>query len=101
MTRKPSEQEEEYFARLEFERQKQIEEEKQHHLAKKERQHLKNLHYMHCPKCGMQLVEIDYRNLKVDKCTECDGVWLDAGEFEAVAQLDKPGITKFFSVFRK
>jgi len=101
MTRKPSEQEDEYFARLEFERQKQIEEEKQHHLAKKERQHLKNLHYMHCPKCGMQLVEIDYRNLKVDKCTECDGVWLDAGELEAVAQLDKPGMTKFFSVFRK
>jgi len=56
---------------------------------------------MQCPKCGMQLVEIDYRGIKIDKCTACDGVWLDAGELEMVSQLDKTVIDKFFNAFRK
>lgn len=98
---RPSEREEEYFARLEFERLQKIEHERQQKLAAEEKQRLKELHYMQCPKCGMKLVEIDYRGIKVDKCTECEGVWLDAGELEQVAALEKNVIDKFFSVFRK
>jgi Zn-finger nucleic acid-binding protein len=49
----------------------------------------------------MQLVEIDYRSIKIDKCTACDGVWLDAGELEAVSKLDKTVAGKFFDVFKK
>jgi ribosomal protein L37AE/L43A len=98
---RPTEREEEYFARLEFERLQKIEHERQQRLAAEEKKRLKELHYMQCPKCGMKLVEIDYRGLKIDKCTECEGVWLDAGELERVAQLDKTVIDKFFSVFRK
>lgn len=98
---KPTEHEEEYFARLEFERLQKIEHERQQRLAAEERKRLKELHYMQCPKCGMKLVEVDYRGLKVDKCTECDGVWLDAGELEAVAKLDKSRLDKFFSAFRR
>jgi len=97
----PTEREEEYFARLEFERLQKIEHERQQRLAAEEKKRLKDLHYMQCPKCGMKLVEIDYRGLKIDKCTECDGVWLDAGELEAVARLDKSMIGKFFKAFRK
>ncbi len=48
----------------------------------------------------MQLVEIDYRGIKVDKCTVCDGIWLDAGELKMVVQLDKSAINRFFDVFR-
>jgi len=90
----PTEREEEYFARLEFERLQKAEHERQQKLAADEKKRLKELHYMQCPKCGMKLVEID-------KCTECDGVWLDAGELEAVAKLDKSRTEKFFSVFKK
>ncbi len=97
----PTEREEEYFARLEFERLQKAEHERQQKLAADEKKRLKELHYMQCPKCGMKLVEIDYRGLKIDKCTECDGVWLDAGELEAVAKLDKSRTEKFFSVFKK
>jgi Zn-finger nucleic acid-binding protein len=56
---------------------------------------------MRCPKCGMELVEIDYRTIKVDKCTECAGVWLDAGELEQVSTLEKAGLDRLLSVFRK
>ena len=49
----------------------------------------------------MEIIEVDYKSLKVDKCSECDGVWLDAGELEAVAKMDKSGIDKLFSIFTK
>jgi hypothetical protein len=98
---RPTEVEQEYFARLEFERRKNAEQEKQQALAEAERARLKALHYMKCPKCGMDLAEIDYRGLKLDKCTGCDGVWLDPGELESVSALDKPALDRLFSVFRR
>jgi hypothetical protein len=45
---KPSEQEEEYILRKEWERRKKVEEEKQKHLAREERERLKALHHMKC-----------------------------------------------------
>lgn len=101
MVWKPSEKEEEYFARMEFEKRKKIEEEKHKRLAEEEKKKLKEIHYLMCPKCGMELIEIDYGGIKVDKCSECEGVWLDAGELGAVANLEKTGLDKLFSVFKK
>lgn len=101
MVLKPSEKEEEYFARLEFERKKKIEAGKHLKLAQAEKDKLKQLHFMKCPKCGMELLEIDYKSIKVDKCSECEGIWLDAGELDAVSKLEKTGLDKLFSVFMK
>jgi len=116
---KPSEKEEEYFARMEYERKKTIEQKKlteeslsllltnlsvEDERQKKldeEKKRLKELHYMKCPKCGMQLIEIDYKRIKVDKCSECEGIWLDAGELETISKLEKKGLDKLFSVFKK
>ena len=97
----PSEKEEEYFARIEFERKKIIEEEKHRKLAEEERKKVKELHYMRCPKCGMELIEIDFKNIKADKCSECEGIWLDAGEIAAVAGLEKTVLEKLFGVLKK
>lgn len=56
---------------------------------------------MRCPKCGMELIEMSYKNLKIDKCSSCEGIWLDAGEFEIVTELEKSALDKFFRVFKK
>lgn len=96
MPRKPSESEEEYFARIEYERRKKAEREKQEKLAVEERERLRELHRMKCPKCGMDLIEIDYRSIKVDKCSGCEGVWLDPGELEAVAELETSLLGRIF-----
>jgi Zn-finger nucleic acid-binding protein len=56
---------------------------------------------MKCPKCGMELIEIDYKSIKVDKCSACEGIWLDAGEMESVAKMEKGALDKLFSVFSK
>ena len=97
---KPSEREEEFFARTELERLKKIEEEKQKNIQQQARTRLQELHYMRCPKCGMELIEIDYKGITVDRCSECDGVWLDAGELATLSKLEKTGLDKFFSIFK-
>ena len=96
-----NENEEEYFIRLEFERAKKVEEELKKKMLEDERNSLKELHYMRCPKCGMQLVEIDYKGIKIDKCSECNGVWLDHGELEAIVNLDKSVISRLLSGFKE
>ena len=101
MERKTREKEEEYFARKEFERKKQVEEEKHKKLKEEEKKRLKELHFMNCPKCGMELIEINYKGIKVDKCSECEGVWLDGGELEALSKLDETGFGRWFSVFTR
>ena len=98
---KPSGNEEEYMARMELERRRTIEQEKRKKVADEEKKRLKELHCMRCPKCGMELVEIDYKNIKIDKCFECEGLWLDAGELEAISNLEKSVFDKLFNVFKK
>ena len=98
---KPSEKEDEYFDRQMFETKQKVEQEKQQKLAEAERQKAKELHHMKCPKCGMSLVEIDYKSLKVDKCSSCEGVWLDSGELAQIINLEKSSLDKLFSVFSK
>jgi len=101
MVLKPSEKEEAFFARQEFEKKKMLEEERQNKLAEDQKKKAKELHYMKCPKCGMGLIEIDYKSIKVDKCSACEGIWLDAGEMESVAKMEKGALDKLFSVFSK
>lgn len=97
---KPSGRETEYIARMEYEKKKKVEEEKHKKLKEKEKSRLKELHFMRCPKCGMELIEIDYKGIKIDKCSECEGIWLDAGELDTVSKLEKTGLDKLFSVFK-
>lgn len=46
-------------------------------------------------------LEMAYKTLKIDKCSSYEGIWLDAGEFEIVAELEKSALDKFFRVFKK
>jgi len=49
-----------------------------------EREKLKQLHYMKCPKCGHDLAEEALEGILVDRCSFCEGIFLDAGELEQV-----------------
>ncbi|MFC1610167.1 zf-TFIIB domain-containing protein [Myxococcota bacterium] len=85
---KPSSTEEEFFAREEAEKKRRLALDKAKEVAGKEREELQKLHYMRCPKCGMELNEIAYRGVLVDKCFHCYGIWLDDGEMEKLAGED-------------
>ncbi len=47
-----------------------------------ERRRLRDLHFMRCPKCGHELKTEDLDGIEVDRCTFCEGFFMDAGELE-------------------
>jgi uncharacterized protein len=49
-----------------------------------ETKRLKDLHFMKCPKCGHDMVEETIEALSADRCTHCEGLFLDAGELEQI-----------------
>lgn len=37
---------------------------------------------MQCPKCKSDLRRVNLRGIEVDRCTSCQGLWLDYGELD-------------------
>ena len=97
---KPSAGEEEYFARQEAERRRKMAGERQAKLLAEERERARALHFMKCPKCGMQLEEIAFGDVRVDECFSCEGIWLDRGELEVIRQKEEGFMGRMLSVFR-
>ncbi|HSP16438.1 MAG TPA: zf-TFIIB domain-containing protein [Thermoanaerobaculia bacterium] len=99
---KPSKAEDEYFARQEVERRKAWAKEKSQGMAASEKEKLKQLHFMKCPKCGMDMSTIELHGVKVDQCASCGGIFFDAGEVEQLLSHEHgQGVfSKVFSVFR-
>lgn len=82
---KPTEQEEEYFARLEFDRRREALRQRDSEAADQERERILAVAQGRCPRCAALLVAITFREIELDKCSRCQGVWLDCGELEQLA----------------
>ena len=55
-----------------------------------DRRRLRELHHMHCPKCGHDMAEQTLEGVRLDQCTLCEGIYLDAGELdELLAKRDE------------
>jgi DNA-directed RNA polymerase subunit RPC12/RpoP len=97
---KPSTKEEQYFLEQELKRQLLQARAEQEAMAAVERQRLKELHYMHCPKCGQKLFVENYGEVEVDVCGGCKGLWLDANELDQIlAAKEQTGpLRKFLNI---
>ena len=56
--------------------------EREAHEKAEERERKKALHFMKCPKCGHDLRAEVLDGIEIDRCTFCEGYFLDAGEIE-------------------
>jgi ribosomal protein L37AE/L43A len=77
-------QEEEYFLREEIEKKRKLALKQSEELVQKQRAELKKLHYMKCPKCGLDLHTLKRGSVEIDTCFNCQGIWLDGGELEQI-----------------
>jgi hypothetical protein len=82
---KPSQNENEYFARLDEEwraaRRKELD-------AKRAAEE-KAAKQLKCPRCGASLEERSVQGVTIDVCSGCKGVWLDHGELEILASMGR------------
>ena len=88
---KPSDAEDEYFKLEELRQLKRAREAAARDTKEQERVELRKLHWMHCPKCGLELAEIDFRGVAVDACFGCRGMFLDHGEIDKILEDNEPG----------
>jgi Zn-finger nucleic acid-binding protein len=84
---KPSTSEDEYFVREDAEKKRRLAQQAKKDKEAAELKQLKDLHWMRCPKCGLEMHEVKFRGVDVDVCFSCNGIFLDQGEIE---QLEKP-----------
>jgi hypothetical protein len=97
MTDKPSKNEDEYFAKQSLDLIKAKRREAERQALDAERR----AHYMKCPKCGADLKVESYHGIEIDRCTECSGMWLDAGEAEEMLRREDEGIINIFKSVMK
>ena len=98
--KKPSHEEEEFFAKEEATRLHNLAIERARKMHEDELEALKKAHWMRCPKDGFELQTIKFKGLAVDKCFHCNGTWLDAGELETLAGKEPDLLKRIVSVFR-
>lgn len=101
MTKKPSTPEEEFFAKQDAEARRKLALEQQRASEQAERDRLRELHYMRCPKCGMELSTITFRGVAIDRCYSCEGTWLDKGELEQLAGKEPGFLQRLTSIFKE
>jgi hypothetical protein len=89
---KPSSSEEEYFVREDAEKKRKLALQAKREKETAELKRLKDLHFMHCPKCGLQMQEVRYRGVNVDVCFSCNGIFLDQGELEHLEKPESRGV---------
>jgi ribosomal protein L37AE/L43A len=78
---KPSRNEEEYFARQNADAIRAMRE-------KLDAERAKQKSVRNCPKCAVPLVEEEIANVKIDRCPQCKGAWLDGGELEQLQAVN-------------
>ncbi|MCX5637555.1 MAG: zf-TFIIB domain-containing protein, partial [Planctomycetota bacterium] len=47
---------------------------------------------MDCPVCKNAMITLELEDVEIDHCTDCGGIWLDAGELELL--LGEPAKAK-------
>ena len=99
---KASQSEDEYFVREDAEKKRKLALQAAKDAVAAEKQRLKDLHWMRCPKCGMELHEIDFRGVDVDVCFNCNGVFLDQGELQTIVTRETQGVmSSILNLFKK
>jgi len=48
-------------------------------------------HLLLCPRCEIHMKKLKKKDVIIDICKKCGGMWVDAGELEKLAEVTKNG----------
>lgn len=92
--------ESEYFGKLDAEKKSKLAEEKRSKLAKDELKKLKELHWMRCSCCGLELETIVFKGIAIHRCFNCGGVFLEEGMLEKLCGEESHIMESILELFR-
>jgi hypothetical protein len=81
----------EYFVREDAERIRKLAHTLRKQLEAAERERQRALHWMRCPRCGLEMHQVTYRGVNGDVCLGCHGIFLDERELAHAARRHEPG----------
>jgi predicted Zn-ribbon and HTH transcriptional regulator len=84
--------EDEYFAKIEAEKKARLATLLEIDDAEKRAAELKELHYMHCGKCGEEMFTTSFKGVDIEVCPACNSVLLDPGELQQLAGDDRGNV---------
>ncbi len=84
--------EDEYFAKLEAEKKARLASSLADQDAAEQAAALKELHLLHCGKCGQKMVTTHFKGVEIEVCPSCGAVLLDPGELQQLAGEERHGI---------
>jgi uncharacterized protein len=91
---KPYKNEDEYIWVQELQQRMAKLQKQQQAESEAEKLRLKEVHWMHCPKCRQELSTEKCGSVEIDVCPSCKGVWLEAGELATI--VESAGQGSFF-----
>ena len=99
-TGKPSQEEEEYFAKVEIQKKQALAEKLKDQMAGADLEELKKLHWKHCANCGFEMHAVVFKGVSIDKCPHCGAIFLAPGELEELAGHEGGFISGVLSIFK-
>lgn len=82
LRQKEKAEEDRYFAEIDRKRLAKLREQE----SDEQEQTIRDIAKDRCPKCGVRLEARKVAQVEVDECPQCQGMWLDKGEMEALSQ---------------
>jgi phage FluMu protein Com len=73
-------EEDRFFAQ----REKEVIERLRQKMSAADLKDVRSLAHMHCPHCGTKLATADHQGVTLEACPDCQGVWLDKNDLEAL-----------------
>jgi uncharacterized protein len=95
--------EEEYFRRQEAEHRRENDVDSLRQTARDERaedDRLEAARLRRCPQCKTALQSRTLRGVKLDQCSSCHGIWLDAGQLEQLSKKRLGFVAKLLATWR-
>jgi Zn-finger nucleic acid-binding protein len=89
-----------YFLREDLEKLKDIRARQDVLRQKQADEQRRMAHWMKCPKCGAELKETVFREVIIDVCPTCRGVWLNQGELEMLLGMKETTIGRFMKMMQ-
>lgn len=50
--------------------------------------------FLFCPRCTIEMKKLVKKDVVIDVCKKCGGMWVDAGELEKLANITKEEMEK-------
>ena len=92
MSDKPSRNEAEYFALREAE----LHRERHRETSQSHDDEERKTHFMKCPHCGADLTTVSVDGLTIDRCRECQGVYIEAKAAERLLTAKQEALHGMF-----